>query len=163
MAIDEVTNNRVDLNNRQKLCEVIMSSADTRLTESGFWRAFEGAKTELKFVWRLLRGDDLQGNKKPKVPQPSRPKNWIKGSDQGAGETPESPKGQLDFQWIDQGIDDYKPWSTMRTGRSDETVMNFTEYSFVNLSLDDVLEKRFDDDSRFAGTASDKAAQEHVP
>ena len=159
-AIDEVTKNRVDLNNRQKLCEVIMSSADTRLTESGFWRAFESAKTELKFVWRLLRGDDLQGNKKPKVPQPSRPKNRIKkGSEQGAKKTPEAPKGQLDFQWIDQGIDDYGPWS----GRSEETVMNFTEYSFVNLSLDDVLEKRFDDDSRFAGTAPDKAVQEHVP
>ena len=157
-AIDEVTNNRVDLNNRQKLCEVIMSSADTRLTESGFWRAFEGAKTELKFVWRLLRGDDLQGNKKPKVSQPSRPTNRSKGSDQGAVETPESPMGQLDFQWIDQGIDDYKPWSTMRTGRSDDTVMNFNEYSFVNLSLDDVLERRFEDDPRFAGTASDKAA-----
>ena len=135
-----------------------MSSADTRLTESGFWRAFEGAKTELKFVWRLLRGDDLQGNKKPKVSQPSRPTNRSKGSDQGAVETPESPMGQLDFQWIDQGIDDYKPWSTMRTGRSDDTVMNFNEYSFVNLSLDDVLERRFEDDPRFAGTASDKAA-----
>ena len=110
----------------QKLCEVIMSSANTRLTESGFWRAFEGAKTELKFVWRLLRGDNLQGNKKPKVSQPSRPKNRSKDSDQGAVKTPESPMGQLDFQCIDQGIDDYKPWSTMRTGRSDDTVMNFT-------------------------------------
>lgn len=162
-AIDEVTNNRVDLNNRQKLCEVIMSSADTRLTESGFWRAFEGAKTELKIVWRLLRGDDLQGNKKPKVPPPSRSKNWSKGSDQGAGETPVFPMGQLDFQWINQDIDDSKPWSTMRTGRSDGTVMNFIEYSFINLSLDDVLERRFEDDSKFAGMASDKAAQEHVP
>ena len=51
----------------------------------------------------------------------------------------------------------------MRTRRFNETVMNFTNYSFINLSLDDVFEKRFDDDSRFAGTASDKAAQEHVP
>ncbi len=162
-AIDEVANNRVDLNNRQKLCEVIMSSADTRLTESGFWRAFEGAKTELKIVWRLLRGDDLQGNKKPKVPPPSRSKNWSKRSDQGAGETPVFPMGQLDFQWINQDIDDSKPWSTMRTGRSDDTVMNFIEYSFINLSLDDVLERRFEDDSKFARMASDKAAQEHVP
>lgn len=47
-AIDKVTNNRVDLNNRQKLCQVFMSSADLRLTESGFWRAIEVAKTEKK-------------------------------------------------------------------------------------------------------------------
>lgn len=51
----------------------------------------------------------------------------------------------------------------MRTGRSDDTVMNFIEYSFINLSLDDVLERRFEDDSKFAGMALDKVAQEHVP
>ena len=111
-----------------------------------------------------MRGEELQGNKKAKVSQPSRPKNRSKGSDQGAVETSESPMGQLDFQWIDQGIDDYKPWSTMRTGRSDDTVMNFTtEYSFDNLSLDDALERRLAYDPRLAGMASDKAAREHVP
>ena len=40
--------------------------------------------------------------------------------------------------------------------------MNFIEYSLINLSVDDVLERRFEDDPRFAGMASDKAAQEHV-
>ena len=53
-AITEVTSNRADLTDRQKLCERIMSSVDVKLTKSGFLRAFEDAKTELGLVRRLL-------------------------------------------------------------------------------------------------------------
>ena len=161
-AIDEVKSNRVDLNNRQKLCEVIMSSADTRLIESGFWRAFEGAKTDLKNIWHLLRGDAFLGNKELKAPPPSISKNRSKGSDQAAREIPVFPKGKLHFQWINQVLEDSKPRLTIRTRTSNDTVMNLIEYPLINLSLHDVLERRFEDGSRFAGMASDKAVQEHV-
>ena len=104
-AIEKVMSNQVDLNNRQKLCEVMMSSADARLTESGFWRAFGGAKTELKLVWRLLRGDDLHVNKIPKVLSPSRSKNRSKGRDKEPEQTPVFPQGQFDSSFIFVSLD----------------------------------------------------------
>ena len=51
----------------------------------------------------------------------------------------------------------------MGTGRSDETVMNFINYQFINYSLHDILERREESDPSFVGMASHKTAQEHVP
>ena len=150
-----MSNAHADLFNRQSLCEFIMSSADARLIDSGFWRTFEGAKTELRNTWQLLRVNDLRKSKTAKAPTRNRSREPKQGQTKVGKHTSAFPGRSTDYEWVNESLTGLAPGSIVGIEPLNLLIENPTEYQFINLSVDDVLEKRQKDDPSSPGAPSD--------
>ena len=154
-AINAVSNAYADLSDRQSLCEFIMSSADARLIDIGFWRTFEGAKTELRNPWQLLRVNDLRKSKTAKAPTSNRSREPKQGQTKVGKHTSAFPRRSTDYEWVNESLTGLAPGSIVGNEPLNLLIENPTEYQFINLSVDDVLEKRQKDDPSSFGAPSD--------
>lgn len=146
-AINAVANAHAhtDLSNRESLCQLIMSSADARLTDAGFWRTFEDAKTELRSTWQLSRVKDPQKKQSSKSPTSNQPRKPQQVQSK-AYRHPSTFSGKsIEYEWADESFIGPTLGSIIRSEPMD-LIENPIEYRFFNLSVDDVLEKRFNDE-----------------
>ena len=132
-----------------------MSSADARLIDTGFWRTFEGAKTEVKSTSQLLRISDLRKSKAAKAPTVNRSRKPKQGQTKASEHISAFPEKSTVYEWVNESLGGLASGSIDGNEPLNVLIENPTEYILVNLSVDDVLERRHNGDPSSLGAPSD--------